>query len=252
MKRFLGILICLCLLVTSISFAEEQKEPGFFESVGNWFGQAWDDTSSWVSQAWTDSTTWVSNAWGDASKWVSQAWNDSSKWVSDIWGDVSTWASDSIDSVGVWWEETFNKSVSIDESWMLDDAVGLAFNNLRKYLFDVKVNAAQGGETEVKVSVHDLLAQLLSKLKLSEADIDKVFETIKAYSESKGISVDAMEAIMLPYLLQLANDSETIGNVNIPAIAVAQYLTGVVEKLGVKNEQEAQLLAAKVTELFEE
>lgn len=248
MKRFLSIVICLCLIVPSCTFAEEGGSV--FDSIENWFKQAWDNSSAWVSQAWNDSASWVSNAWGDASEWVGQAWNDSSKWVSDIWGDVSAWAVDSYNSVsgtiGTWWNDTFNKTTVIDEAWVSDDAVAQAFNSLQEYLIKYKINTLLNG----KASVHDLITQLLANLKLNDADTKRVLDTIQAYAEEKGISVSAMEAIMLPYLLQLTIDSESLGNASIPAVAVAQYLTGVVEKLGIKTEEEAQLLAKRVHQIF--
>ncbi len=256
MKRFLVIMVCICMIMSTCSYAEEEKDPGFFESVGNWFGQAWNDSTAWVSQAWTDSTTWVSNAWGDSGKWISQAWNDSSKWISDIWGDASTWAADTYTnvsgSVSTWWEETFNKTEALDEVWTKNDNVARAFESLKEYLIEQGLSAINENDLGNNISVHEINSQLLKKLNLNDSDVKKVLDTIQAYSEQKGLSVSSVEAIMLPYLLQLTVDSETVGNVNIPAIAVAQYLTGVIEKLGIKSEEDAQLLAARVNKIFGE
>ena len=96
-----------------------------------------------------------------------------------------------------------------------------------------------------------MIVHLLEKMKLDETNINRIFSTVEAYSKEKGISVESIEAIMLPYLLQLSAGFESMGNMNIPAVAVAQYLTGVFEKLGVKTEEDAQLLAEKVKQIFE-
>ena len=47
-------------------------------------------------------------------------------------------------------------------------------------------------------------------------------------------------------MTQLAVDSGSAGNGKIPAVAVAQYLTGIIEKIGLENEKQAQQLISEL------
>ena len=64
MKRFLSVLISICLLIPSFGAAGAENEPGFFESLGVWADQAWKDASAWALQAWKDARAWMDQAWG--------------------------------------------------------------------------------------------------------------------------------------------------------------------------------------------
>ncbi len=257
MIRFLSVVICICLLASSCCAAESADEPGFLESLGSWLAQTWEEASAWASQAWKEARAWIDQAWGDSSEWIERAWNASSEWVKDIWGDVSAWAAEKAQSVSgsirAWWEITFSKSSVIDEAWLSDDQDGEAFAGLREHLLAYKASLAAEGNPEAKVTVHDYTIHLLKELKLDDESIRRIYETVQAYAGSKGLSVDDVEAIMLPYLLQLTLDGITVGSVDhIPAVIAAQYLTGVFEKLGVHNDEDARLLAAKVSGIFDE
>ena len=257
MKRFLSIIVCICLLIPSFGAAEAENEPGFFESLGVCADQAWKDASAWALHAWKDARGWMDQAWGDSAEWIERAWNESSAWVKDIWGDVSAWAAEKYDtvsgSVRAWWEETFRKTAAIDEALLSDEKAGQTFDSLRTSLLEYKASLAAEGIPDANITVHDYSVHLLKELKLDDTNIERIYETVQAYAESKGLPAGDVEAIMLPYLLQLTLDGITVGSVmNIPAVAAAQYLTGVFEKLGVHNDEDARLLAAKVYEIFDE
>jgi len=249
-KRLIALILVSCLFI-SVACAEEEQGGSVLDAIGGWFGQAWEDSSKWVSQAWTDASSWVSNAWGDASKWVGQAWNDSATWATGIWGDVSTWAVDTSDSVSAWWTETFNSvSGAKDEtwSWINKEQKDLHDELVKKY--KDAILSAQSGASSAGEELQKAYAELLGKLKLNDTDISKVIDTIKAYAAEKGITAESMEQILLPYLMKLVEDSTAAGNGKIPAIAVAQYLTGIAERLGISNEEQAQLLITGLDEIL--
>lgn len=243
MKRLISsvlILSYLCL-TPSTTFAEEESKPNLFESIGTFFSNTWNDVSSWTGDRWSDFTSWVSGAWGDASRWVSQAWNDSSAWVTDIWGDASNWVVESYESasgtISAWWAETFNQVTDTNENawtWLRESAAVMDAQN-SSLLDQIKDVLCSSEATEKKEMFYTLLAHLGA----SGNDADKVWETIQVYSEQKGISTMSAVQISLPYLLQLKIDSEAEANGSIPAVAVAQYLTAIIEKMGLSSESVA-------------
>ena len=251
MKRCLIFTLILCL-ACSAALAEEEQPKSVWDSIGGWFSQAAEDTSSWVSQAWSDASKWVEGAWGDASKWVEQAWNDSSTWAVEIWGDVSTWAVDTYDNasgaVSSWWTETFNnvtESKTDAWSWITEESASLN-DAFREELAAIQ-SAISNNEIDTVKAVFD---KLLSQLGLTDEDADKVWSTVRSYAEEKGISHLTAAKLALPYLFQLTVDGGNSNN-GIPAIAIAQYITAIVEKLNVSSEHDANELVQQLSEILE-
>jgi len=240
-KRFIALLLVSCL-----AFSSACAEGG---------GSLWDSIGSWFSQAWKDVSDWVSNAWGDASKWIDQAWKDASPWLTDIWGDVSTWAAQTYDSaskaVSAWWTQTFNTvTAATGNAWSWINKENLAVHAMLAERYKDILASARDGAGSAEEDINAAYGELMKKLDLNDEDIAKVMETITAYAEEKGISASSMKKIMLPYLAQLTADSEGKEDGQIPALAVAQYLTGIVEKLGIGNEDQARQLINSLDELL--
>ena len=244
MKRLIAMVMVLCMMFTA-ALAEEEQPKSVWDSIGGWFSQAWKDTTAWVSQAWADASKWVGQAWGDVSKWVEQAWNDSAKWVTDIWGDVSAWATGTPKAPGGseenWWKNTFNEVTGNAENpwkWLTEEA-GTMQPEYRMLLSGIREAAAPGSGTAEKVKT--VFIAIGQKLKLSDGDTQKVWDTVEAYAKEKGIDPAAATRLSLPYLLQLAADRAEAGG-SIPAVAVAQYLVAVDEKMNVNSTEQANQL----------
>lgn len=251
MKRIVVLLLALSMSC-SAALAEEEQPKTVWDSIGGWFGQAWEDASGWVSQAWKDASKWVEGAWGDASKWVEQAWNDSSEWVTDIWGDVSTWVSETYESasgsIGAWWAETFitvTETASNPWSWLVEETATLHPESLASLSNVKEAIMANDGDSETRVKA--TFTAMLKVLKLNDEDSQRVWETIEAYANQKGISKLAASKLALPYLFQLTIDSVESQD-GIPAIAVAQYLTAIVEKLNISSTDDADQLIDQLNE----
>ena len=253
MKQFIAVLLIMCM-VSPIAIAEGDGGKSVLDSIGGWFSQAWEDTSGWVSQAWSDASKWVEGAWGDSSKWVTQAWNDSSKWATDIWGDVSTWASETYESasgsIGAWWAQTFNtvtETASNPWEWLIEETKALQPEAL-KTLAAVK-DAILSNDSDAETLVKSTFTAMLKALNLDDEDSQKIWDTIAAYADQKGISRLAAYKLALPYLFQLTIDSAQSQD-GIPAIAIAQYLTAIVEKLNVSSTDMAEQLVGQLNEVL--
>lgn len=249
MKRTVIVLAFVFLMVISTGFADEEQPQSIWDSVGSWFGQAAEDTSNWASQVWNDASKWVGGAWGDASKWVKQTWNNSSTWAVEIWGDVSTWAVDTYENtsgaVSAWWTETYNKVTGSRNGtwgWITEKSASLN-TDLKEKLATIQ-SAVSDGKVDAVKAVFD---KMLSDLGLTGEDAAKVWNTVKSYAEEKGISHLSTAKLALPYLFQLTVDSSNSKN-DIPAIAIAQYITAIVEKLNISSEEDASVLVQLLTE----
>ena len=87
MKRLVSLILILSMM---LSFAQAEESKGFWGSVGDWFGQATEDTKNWANQAWEDTSQWVTNAADDVATWTvdtaTGAWNG----VTDFFDPPST------------------------------------------------------------------------------------------------------------------------------------------------------------------
>ena len=260
MKRLLAALLVFCMLFAAALAQgeqpkEEEEQKSVWDSIGGWFGQAWEDTSGWVSQAWADASKWVKGAWGDASGWVEQAWNDSSEWVTEIWGDVSSWTAETYKSasgsVSAWWVKTFN-TVTASESnpwgWLTSETASLT-PEMREALKSVREAAVANGE-DAEAKVRSAFDGIMKQLDIADENAQKIWDTIKAYAEQKGISELAALKMSLPYLLQLKIDSGESED-SIPAVAVAQYLTGIIEKMKVSTNEAADDIVKQLNEALQ-
>lgn len=264
MKKSVFMLILLTVIcsIGLCSFAEEtDKQGGFFNSIGSffsdtwndttdWVGDAWEDTTQWIEGAWDNTTDWINGAWGDASGWINQAWDGSSAWVSDIWGDVSGWVSE---TVTPWWVNTFD-TVTEDSKytleWVRESAYDLKANGTE---FFVRVKDAVSVTDEFEDErVKEVILALLAKLNINGTDADKVWDTIVAYSEQKGLSPTSIGKISIPYIIKLCSDNADNITADIPALAVAQYLTGIIEKLGIIDATVANGFVSQLIDIFED
>lgn len=232
-KRMVAVILAACMLFGCASADEGQKS--IFDAIGGWFGQAWEDASKWVSQAWEDASKWISQAWGDASKWVDQAWNDSSKWVEEIWGEASTWAAETFqnvsNSVSAWWQETFNQVTKTGENAVtLIEAQKKALAPENRELFQEMIDAISNTQDDAEEELHRTMLEFGKKLKIGEADAEKIWDTIKAYAAQKGMTTVQAVKLVLPYMYQLIENSRNQTGETVPAITVAQFLTGAIEK----------------------
>ena len=254
MKRIIAVFLILCCLINTFACAE--SGGGLLDGIGSWFSRAWEDTSKWVEQAWKDTSEWAEQAWKDASAWFSGAWGDASEWIeqawkevspklNEIWGDVSAWAAGTYESVSgsvsAWWADTFKDVTEAKDrawGWIRETSADLGTQAAGKY--QEVVSLIQNGSTEAGESVEEVFADLLKKLKLNDGDISKVLDTVKVYAQQREIAVESVEKVMLPYLVQLTEDGSKAQNGQIPAVAVAQYLTGIMVEEGIGTEEDAQ------------
>lgn len=258
------VVICNCVC----SGLAEEESGGLFGSIGSFFSSAWDDVSDWTETAWDDATSWVETAWddaaswtegawGDASSWVTKAWNDTASWATDIWGDVSTWTTEAYssasESVSTWWVETFSTVTDTSKDvwvWLQETASGLSTEK-KAYLERINAIISSGEETTDE-AVEELFDELLNEMGITGSDVEKVWQSVKAYAENKGISALEATKLSLPYLFQLAVDEQSELNRDIPPIAIAQYLTGIIEKLGVESNEIADKLIISLHEVLGE
>ena len=257
MKRYVSTVLILSVifLLINAAMAEEDNKNNVFESIGSFFSNTWDNVSSWSEARWTDFSSWVNGAWGDASKWVSQVWNDSSTWVTDIWGDASNWVVESYesasDSIGAWWAKTFNRVTVTDDNawnWLRESATDI---NSQSILLLSQMKDAIISSEDAEQKAKDTFYLLLANLNISESDAENIWKTIQAYSDEKGIASLTAVRISLPYLWQLAIDNDLESNGNIPAVAVAQYLTAIYEKMGIISESSATDYIEQLIEVLE-
>lgn len=274
MKKFVALFLAAVLFCSTASFTfaeDEEKSDGFFDSVGSFFSDtwndatdwvegawddstewvegAWDDSTKWIEGAWNDTTAWLDGTWGDASKWIGQAWNKSSAWVSNIWGDASGWVSD---TAIPWVVDTFNSIISDDSDdvweWMQKEKDHLMEPGID--LINKVKTAITSEDDDTEEKLKTTIFVMLDMLGIVETDAEKVWETITADAEQKGISPISLAKIAIPYLLRLCANSSDQAIKSIPAKAIAQYITGVIEKLGVKDNAMADELVQQLNDII--
>ena len=254
MKKLISLVLAIMLACSAVggAFAEQdQGLGGLFNALGSFFSDAYNEVSGWVEGAWEDTSKWIEGAWGDASKWIEQALGDSSAWFNDIWGDASTWVNDAAGTVNTWWKDTF-ATVTEDSknawSWMQEKAEDLKTQGA-EVLDKAKVAVADFG-TDAEDKVKEVFNALLEKLGLNEKNSSKVMDSMKAYSEQKGIDLVTTLKIAIPYTMKLCADSTANPGGSIPAVAVAQYLIAAIEKLAITDVVTAEKLVLDLNEIL--
>ena len=202
-KRFIAMTLVLCL-VSSFAFAEENEG-----SVLDWLRNAWEDTKNWTENAWNDTTTWTGDAWNNVKGW----WVDTFQTVTDKTNGALEWVG--------------NESE--------------AFKSTLKEKYTDIAAAAKDGIANAGESIKNVYEDLLKKLNLNEIDTAKILETLKVYADKIGVSVTTVAAALLPYLVKIVIESTVTGK-SIPAVAVAMFLTAVIDKLDVTTEEQAEQL----------
>ena len=92
MKRWVCYLLVVCLMIGfPCAFSEESVETDddFFDSVGHFFSNTWDNVSEFAGNTASDIGEKASGAWQDASQFASEKWSQLSDKASKTWADVS-------------------------------------------------------------------------------------------------------------------------------------------------------------------
>ncbi len=281
MKKCISLLLSLILMLSPLCSAFAEQEKGgllsdAWDSFSSWAQNAWEDASGWASDAWEDASGWASDAWEDAaewaggawstasewavrawneaSKWIAQAWESTSSWVSEIWGDASEWAShaweDASDTVRVWWTRTFGTVTDRKNAW--------------KWLRAVKASAEGSAvlqqirqlsslpDSQALQEIRSLYQKLLKDIGIVLEDIEKIWNTICAYARQRNISELEALVIVLPYLLELKEETAQSSDVPAQPVDLAVYLIAGLEKLGLKSEEDASELILSLENTLEE
>lgn len=221
--------------------------------LASWLGEAANEAGEWLGENWGDISGWIGENWGEASEWIEKAWGDSSSWATGIWGEASEWMADKSGDVSKWLAESFEEVTENGQKaweWIGEHADEL--KSTGEDLIDtVKKTVAATGE----LTEEDALATVLPLLKtlgINEEDAQKVWETVKTYAEQAGLSTSSAIKLIAPYLLQLCAENPEQSGDDVPAVNVAQYLTGIMEKLGIENNTEADELVEQLNEALSE
>lgn len=222
-KRFVALLLAFCLVISN-AYAEEEN-TSIFNTIGNWFNQAVEDTSNWASQAWSDVSAWAGQAWDDSSKWVSQAWEDSTVWASTNWDGFTIWMNTVVSGNPYSWIP----NEILDNGLFAYDI----FVDLRNFLAD-NPNREQ---------LHKKFIDYLSELSLLNEDKDILWNTLQDWSDEKNLSSKQVIKIVLPYInrLQIEGSSAIGDDVILSGPVVAQYLLTILESMKLDSSTKADM-----------
>ena len=236
MKRFISLLLILCM-VMPLAFAEEEKSQSVWDSIGGWFSQAVDDVSAWSVQAWNDVSGWTVQAWDDSSKWVSKAWEDSTSWASTNWDNFIVWV---------------NSITAADPyAWITNVIVD---NGILAYDEYVSTRSFLAGEPNLE-EIRQEYDGLLSELSLLNEDKEVLWCMIQNWTEQQGISMEQASKLALPFLNRLVIEGETVigEGAEFSGPVVGQYLVTILEAMNLdsteKADRELKSLRASLEEI---
>ena len=232
MKRFVSLLLALCLLFSS-ALAEEESQS-FWGAVGGWFNNAANDVGDWTRQAWQDTTGWVSQAWSDVADWTKQAWSDSAQWVSQAWKDSTNWASTNWDSF-ILWVNTL--SAGDPYAWIGDVILE---NGILAY--DTYAEARTFLDTDPDLqALHLKYDEALTSLSLLNSDRDVLWNMIEAWSKANRLTPERTFQLAYPFLLRLIIEGESVigADMAFSGPVVGQYMMTVLEALKLDSDDKA-------------
>lgn len=236
MKKWMGILLAAALFCGMIIPASAESTAP--EQPASKLAEKWNSTRE-------EAASWISETWGSLSKQIDQLWNDSTGWASSVWSDVSTWAEDkwnrSADTLSAWWVNAFNRVTEKKEkawSWLAEKADAL--RQKKQELFEAMRKAVGEEDDASAKGTRDAFVMIMDAFDIQAFDIDRVWHTIELYAEKKGFTTASTAKIMLPALLDLQEVHEEESDEELPAIIIAQYLTGVVDNMDLQTEEDAK------------
>lgn len=211
MKRWISLALVLCL-VSSAALAEEGSKD-IFGQIGDWFNQAWNDTTKWVAQAWEDSSKWVSQAWQDSSEWISGNWSAFTIWVRTItWDNPYAWIRDMV----------------------LDEGI-LAYDSY------VEIRDFLAGNPDAAAIKEKLFAELSEQSLLNE-EKNKVWEIFESWAAEHHVSAQQVALLSIPFIERInIIGMESLGtDIEITGPAIAQYLMTVIEAMKINGHEDAE------------
>lgn len=237
-KRLVSLVLALAMFV-SVCYGEgQQQEQNFFQGIGNWFSQAYEDSAAWVSQAWEDSTGWVSQAWKDSGDWIVQAWNDSGKWISKAWGDSTTWVASNWSNFVTWID-----TITTEDPYKW---INVTILNNGIYAYDAFIALRTFMRTNPDISQLEAYArEQMTELSLLEQDQDILMKALYDWSTEKNLAPEKVLTISMPFLLKLVIEGEAaIGEGTVfSGPVVAQCLITTLESLNLST---TEMVAARV------
>lgn len=254
-KRIVSLVLATVISVSLIGGAAAEGKKSFWDSLGSFVESVLNEDTGWASDLLEEAKTWVGDNWGEASEWVSKAWGESSDWVTSIWGDASEWAAENLpgatEALSEWltgvFEEVTGKTGNV---WSWIGTASKTFDTKGKKLLDDVRSVITDTEGKTEEKVRSVFESILNEFDLAREDVERVWETVKAYAKEKGLAFVKLAKMMLPYLLQLKEEQTREGNTSVPAVLISQYLTGIMEKLGVDSEETAQSLLDQLEEML--
>ena len=240
LKRVVAVILMLCF-VMNVAVAEEQNK-NVLQSVGDWFGQAWEDSSKWVTQAWDDSSKWVGQAWEDSTKWVGQAWEDSSKWVGQAWNDSSAWVAGNWSEFVIWLKTvTYDNPYSWIRDMVLEEGI-LAYDEFVSIREFVSTNPDSAA---IKAKCYDLL----SELSLLNEEKEVLWDLFSKWAEEHKVTTEQVALLSIPFIERLnIKGEEAFGkDIDITGIAIAQYLITILETMKINSHEDAESRQEKGT-----
>lgn len=210
-RKAISIALILCLMFSS-AFSEEENKS-IFDQIGDWFGQAWTDSSNWVSQAWTDSSNWVSQAWKDSAEWISGNWSYFTIWVRTItWDNPYSWIRDMV----------------LDEGILAYDS----FVGIRDFM------SGRPDSSAIKEKLYDEL----SEQSLLNEEKDILWDMFNKWAEEHHVTTEQVALLTIPCVERLnILGEEALGlNIEISGPAIAQYLLTILEAMKIYNHEDAE------------
>ena len=258
MKKGTALFLALvfALLNVTPAFAETDSSKWTLDSISSFFSDILDKAGELADGALDRASQWLDGAWGESSKWIEQAWQTSAAWVTDIWGDVSAWTADTYNSasetVSAWMSELLKKITdNAEKAWdWLKEKLPSLNEEGRDALLKAKETVSEAGAV-AEEKLQSAFESVLASLDITADDAEKIWDTVKAYAEQKGLTVISAAKIMLPYLIELKlNQTDTA--MSVTAITIAQYLTGVLEKLGIDSDESAAQYIEELADVLDE
>ena len=211
LKRWVSLVLILCL-VSSVAFAEGGNKD-IFGQIGDWFSQAWKDTTEWVAQAWDDS-----------SKWISQAWQDSTAWVAGNWSAFTIWVR----------TVTSENPYSWIRDMVLDEGI-LAYDSY----VEIRDFIASNPDAS---AIKDKLFAKLSEQSLLNEEKDKIWEIFESWSAEHHVKAEQIALLSIPFVERLnIIGVESLGtDIEISGPSIAQYLITILEAMNINGHEDAE------------
>lgn len=212
MRKQIKRIVAIILSSSIIAGSSVPASAGFFDSIGDKLGDAWDATTNVAGDIWDSTTDVAGNVWDKTTDVASDVWEKTTSVASDAWNATSVAASKAFGAIknagSIAWDkigQSWNSLSMSTKEFMSNSA-----ESINLLYEDVKVWLAESGSNSLEV-VQGAFLGLGSKFGITPDTLVHAWNYIMLYAEEHNIDEVLIAKLVIAGIVRSKFKDTTIG-----------------------------------------